>query len=132
MQTTIKGITDGLQKIASMSMDTVKSSVEIASKNMSEVNKAMTSVGLGKFTLPSLGKKDNCDCCPPKEECPPHCLVTITRNASAGERIIVPFIVKNKCGGTRQYRIGVRELKNIDGRSPPTNYSLTIRWKYRR
>ena len=120
MQTTIKGITDGLQKIASMSMDTVKSSVETASKNMSEVNKVMTSVGLGKFTLPLLGKKDSCDCCPPKEECPPHCLLQITRSASAGERIIVPFIVKNKCGGTKHYRIGVRELKNIDGTKAPS------------
>ena len=120
MQTTIKDITDGFQKIASMSIDTLKSSMETASKNMSEVNKVMASVGLGKFTLPLLGKKDSCDCCPPKEECPPHCLVQITRNASAGERIIVPFIVKNKCGGTKHYRIGVRELKNIDGNKAPS------------
>ena len=120
MQTTIKDITDGFQKIASMSIDTLKSSMETASKNMSEVNKVMTGVGLGKFTLPILGKKNDCDCCPPKEECPPHCILQITRNASAGERIIVPFMVKNKCGGTKHYRIGVREMKNIDGSKAPS------------
>ena len=124
MQTTIKGLTDGLQKIASMSMDTVKSSVETATKNLSEVNKVMTGIGLGKFTLPLLGKKDDCDCCPPKEECPPHCLVQITRNASAGERIIVPFMVKNKCGATKTYRVGVRELKSIDGSLAPSQPKL--------
>ena len=124
MQTTIKGITDGLQKIASMSMDTVKSSIETASKNMSEVNKVMTGIGLGKFTLPLLGKKDDCECCPPKEECPPHCLLQINRNASVGERIIVRFAVKNKCGGTKSYRIGVRELKNIDGTKAPSQPNL--------
>jgi hypothetical protein len=114
MQTTIKGITDGLQKIASLSVDSVKSSIEAASKNMTEVNKVMSGLGLGNFTLP-FGKSDDCDCCPPKEKCPPHCILHITRHASAGEKIIVPFLVKNKCGGAKRYRIGVRELKNIDG-----------------
>jgi hypothetical protein len=124
MQTTIKGVTDGLQKIASMSMDSVKSSVEAASKNLSEVNKVTSGIGLGNFTLPLLGKKDNCDCCPPKEECPPHCMLQISRNASKGERIIVPFLVKNTCGATKTYRVGVRELKSIDGNLAPSQPRL--------
>ncbi len=120
---TIKGIADNLQKIAGLSMDTIKSSVENASKNMSQLNKVMTSAGLGKFTLPVLGKKDS-DCCPPKEECPPHCLLQITRNALAGERIIVPFMIKNTCGATKNYRVGIRELKNIDGNVAPSQPNL--------
>lgn len=123
METTIKGITDNLQKIASLSMDTVKSSVENASKNMTQFNRVMTSAGLGKIIIPMLGKKD-CDCCPPKEECPPHCLLLITRNASSGEKIIVPFMVKNTCGTTKTYRVGVRELKSIDGNLAPSQPKL--------
>ena len=123
METTIKSITDGLQKMASISMDTFKFATETASKNLTEVNKVMGNVGFGKINLPFF-KKDDCDCCPPKHECPPHCILNITRNASAGERIVVPFMVKNKCGGTKHYRLGVRELKSIDGSLAPAQPKL--------
>src|SRR6185503_10218617 len=83
------------------------------------MSKVMSSIGLPTFNLPFL-KKDDCDCCPPKNECPPHCILQITRHASAGERIIVPFMVKNKCGATKHYRIGVRDLKNDDGSIAPS------------
>ena len=29
-------------------------------------------------------------------------------------------MVKNKCGGTKHYRIGVRDLKNVDGSMAPS------------
>src|SRR5687767_747829 len=119
METKIKSITDGLQKLADISMGTFKTSVENASKNITEMSKVMSNIGLPTFNLPLL-KNDKHDCCPPKEECPPHCLLQISRTASAGERIIVPFMVKNKCGATKRYRIGIRDLKNADGSKAPS------------
>lgn len=123
METKIKDITDGLQKLADISIGTFKTSVDSASKNITEMSKVMTSIGLPKFNLPLL-KSDKHDCCAPKDECPPHCLLQISRTASAGERIIVPFMVKNTCGATKHYRIGIRELKNIDGTLAPSQPKL--------
>ena len=123
METKIKDVTDGIQKLANISMGSLKTTVEIASKNISEMTKVMSDMGLGTFTLPFL-KKDKDDCCPPKNECPPHCILQITRNASAGERIIVPFMVKNKCNTQKQYRIGARDLKSVDGSMAPSQPTL--------
>lgn len=122
MATNIKGITDGIQQLADISMGTLKTSVESASKNITEMSKVIGSMGMGNFTLPLMKNDDNC--CAPKEECPPHCLLQITRTASAGERIIVPFMVNNKCGNTKTYRVGVRELKSIDGSMAPSQPTL--------
>ena len=123
MEIKTKDITDGIQKLANISMGTLKTAVESASKNISEMSKVMSDMGLGTFTLP-LAKKDKDDCCPPKNECPPHCILQISRNASAGERIIVPFMVKNKCNTQKVYRIGVRDLKNADGSMAPSQPTL--------
>ena len=123
MATTIKDITDGIQKLADISIGTLKTSVESASKNITEMSKVMSSIGLPGFNLPSL-KNSKDDCCVPQDECPPHCLLQITRNASAGERIIVPFMIKNKCGASKSYRVGVRELKSIDGSLAPSQPQL--------
>jgi hypothetical protein len=55
------------------------------------------------------------DCCPPKEECPPHCIESIFRRAMVGERIVVPFNVKNDCEKTKIYQVGIREMTDQDG-----------------
>ena len=125
MENKIKGITDGLQKMADISIATVKSSIENTSKNISELTKVMTGMGIRPFVIPFASvlpfvKKDSHGCCPPEEDCPPHCLTRISRNAFAGERITVPFMVRNTCNSSRHYRIGARELKNIDGSPAPS------------
>ena len=116
-----RGLTDSLQMMADMSMETIKFSVENASKNLENMNKIVSGLGL-PFTLP-FGKSKH-KCCPPYEECPPHCLIQINRNATVGERIVVPFIVKNKCGDVRTYKVGVRELKSLDGNLAPAQPTL--------
>lgn len=126
MATILNSITDGLQKLTDISLSTIKLSMDNASKNVNELNKVMSNMGLGAFVLPGTKSSDH-GCCPPEEECPPHCLLQITRNASAGERIIVPFLVKNKCNTTKQYRIGVRDLKNMDGVMAPAQPVLNKR-----
>ncbi len=118
-----KGITDSMQLITDISMSTVKTSLENMTGNLGQLNKLMTNVGLGNFTIP-LTLKSKHDCCAPEDECPPHCLLQISRTAVAGERIMVPFMVKNSCNTTKTYRIGVREMKNIDGSSAPSQPEL--------
>ena len=119
MEPILNDLTDGLKKLTDLSLSTFKLSMDNASKNVNELNKIMGNLGLGAFALPGIKGGDH-GCCPPEEDCPPHCLLQITREAAAGERIIVPFLVKNKCNAAKHYRIGVRELKNIDGAAAPS------------
>ncbi|MEO6221418.1 MAG: hypothetical protein ABIO81_13380 [Ginsengibacter sp.] len=116
-------ITDSMQMIADMSMATVKSSLENISGNMGQLNKVMSNIGLGTFKMPFTQKSKH-DCCAPEEECPPHCILQLTRHAYAGERIMVPFMIKNSCNTTRTYKIGVREMKNLDGSIAPAQPEL--------
>ena len=48
METNIKGITDSIQKLADISMGTLKTSVENASKNITEMSKR-----IGSGSVPS-------------------------------------------------------------------------------
>lgn len=116
-------ITESIQMIADMSVSTLKSSIENMSGNIGQLNKVISGMGLGTFTLP-IGKKSKHDCCAPEEECPPHCILQITRHAYAGEKIMVPFMVKNNCNTVKTYKIGVRDLKNIDGNIAPAQPDL--------
>lgn len=59
-------------------------------------------------------------CCPPEKECPPHCLANISREAQVGEVILISFSLKNCCGGQKLYRIGVRAVKDQDGKELAT------------
>lgn len=76
-------------------------------------------------TFGKTGSYEKTDCCepsgvcPPDPTCPPHCLAEIKKTACPGERIIVPFNVKNDCGHRRIYRIGVRPLVNGQGQTAP-------------
>lgn len=68
------------------------------------------------FGLPALQtKKDNCGACRPECDCPPQCILNITRNANAGETIIVPFKVKNNLQTTKTYQVGIRPFYDDNG-----------------
>jgi hypothetical protein len=113
-----QNIADSFQKIADITMTAVKSSMENSFRSVTELNKAVSGIKPGAFTLPFL-KTGGSDCCASKPDCPPHCILELARHAAPGERIIVPFGVKNTCGMQKTYRIGVRELKNLDGSMAP-------------
>jgi hypothetical protein len=74
-----------------------------------------------------LIRRNNCDdVCPPKDECPSSCILTIHKDALVGERIIVPFKIKNKHQNTRAYQIGVRPLVDSHGQSAPQQPTLNL------
>jgi len=74
-----------------------------------------------------LNRKSDCDdICPPKHECPPSCILTIHKEAMAGERIIVPFNIKNEHQNTRSYQIGIRQLVDGQGQPAPQQPSLNV------
>jgi hypothetical protein len=63
-------------------------------------------------------------CCPPERDCPPQCLLNLTRHAYPGERIVVPFAIKNTCGAAKTYRVGVRSL--MDQFGEPASATATL------
>lgn len=65
------------------------------------------------------GEHHKVACCPPEEKCPPHCLTVLERRAHIGEVIMVPFVVRNVCGGIRKYQLGVRPLYDPEGKPTP-------------
>jgi hypothetical protein len=106
-------LTENFQQLTNMSLNAMKPLMDNMMTNITTVNKSFLANSLPLIKIPQL-KSDNCDCCPPKQTCPPHCITAITRYAMEGERIVVPFIVKNTCSKNKTYRIGVRELTNED------------------
>jgi len=131
----MNSLTDGMQKLTDLSLSMLRLSMDTASKNANVVKDVMGNMGLGSLTLPGITlpglTTGDHGCCPPQHDCPPHCLLQITRQAAAGERIIVPFLVKNKCGTAKHYRVGVRELKYTNGSSAPSQpvldkYEVTL------
>lgn len=118
-----KNVTDNFQKLTNISFAAVKPLMETMMNNLSAANKAFIQNTSTVLKFPKLN--NDCDCCPPKEECPPHCIAGITRTAMSGERIIVPFLVKNNCSQTKTYRIGIRDLvSESDGQPAPSQPQL--------
>ncbi|MCC6412073.1 MAG: hypothetical protein IT270_10465 [Saprospiraceae bacterium] len=66
-----------------------------------------------------------CGCCPPACDCPPHCMLTLHRTAFPGERVILPFTVRNTTGSAKTYKVGVRELKDQHGNLAPSQPQLS-------
>jgi hypothetical protein len=66
--------------------------------------------------------------CPPQDNCPPRCLLTITRHGNIGETIMVPFKVRNLSNYVKTYRLGVRWLTDEHGQNviQPTLDKLEI------
>ena len=114
-----KVLTDSLQNMADLSIGSIKPLVDGMVKNMTAVNSAVYSGGLPAIKLPQIKLQDS-NCCPPENTCPPHCLASIKRYAMQGERVVVPFLVKNACNIAKTYRIGVRELMDADGNMAPS------------
>lgn len=110
-------LTNNLKQLTDMSLSLSKPLMDNFVNNFSSLSKAVLE-NVNSFTIPQF-KIQNTDCCAPKKECPPHCLATISRTAMAGERIIVPFTIKNNCNSEKTYRVGVRDLKDIDGKPAP-------------
>jgi hypothetical protein len=111
-------IGDTLTQIANNSLQTLKPMMEGMLSNMTAVSQSVRSINPGNITLPNLFK-ETCNCCPPEQKCPPHCIAQISRIAAQDERIIVPFLIKNTCSHTKTWRVGVRELKDQDGKPAP-------------
>lgn len=119
-------LTDNFQKMANISMEAFQPVVETFSENMAHFNKTFSESGLPTLNLlggaSSSPKKGNC--CPPEHACPPHCIAYISRQAMAGERVLVPFSITNSCQSQKKYRVGVRELKDLDGNMAPAQPEL--------
>jgi hypothetical protein len=111
-------ISDTLTQIADNSLQSFKPVMESMLNNITSMGQSVKNINTGSLTLPKL-YKETCNCCPPEDKCPPHCIAQITRIAAEDERILVPFLVKNTCSETKTYRIGVRELKDQDGKPAP-------------
>jgi len=110
-----------IQSLFEMSTSTLKNIID---KNIISFGKPNNYSDNLSFS--SIRNNGNCDsecdsgCCPPKQKCPPKFLAIINREAFKGERITVPFKIFNKTGITRNYRIGLRPLKEDNGNSAPS------------
>ncbi len=109
-------LTDNLLQLTNLSVSTLKPLMDSVVNNLSSANKAFLQNTSTVLKFPTLN--NDCDCCPPKNECPPHCIASITRTAMNGERIIVPFLIKNACSQTKTYRVGVRDLVDQSNNQP--------------
>jgi len=116
-------LTDSIQNMANLSLGTMKPLMDGMMNNLLSINKSVQEGGIPLMKIPQIKiKTDNC--CVPENTCPPHCLTSIQRCAMQGERIVVPFYIKNTCSQAKTYRIGVRELKNEDGQLAPAQPQL--------
>jgi hypothetical protein len=123
-------ISDTLTQIANSSLQSFKPVMEGMINNMASVNQSVRDINYGNITFPNI-LKGTCNCCPPEPNCPPQCIASISRTAAQDEKILVPVLVKNTCKQTKTYRVGVRELKDQDGKLAPfqpklNKHTLTI------
>lgn len=114
-----KTLTENLQQLTNLSVSAFKPVMEGMINTMATIGNTILKSGLPVIKIPKI-KTSSCDCCPPEETCPPHCIASITRTAIQGERIIVSFTVKNDCSHAKTYRVGVRELKDENGELAPS------------
>ncbi|WP_346237021.1 hypothetical protein ABDK00_012720 [Niabella insulamsoli] len=109
-------ITDNFQQLTGASLASFKPLLDTMLDNLTVLSRPFVNEeGAPKFTIPQLKLGASDDCCAPQETCPPHCIASITTNAMAGERVMVPFTIKNNCSVVKTYRVGVRELQDRDG-----------------
>lgn len=117
-------LTDSFQKMATISMEAMQPLVENMAENMSNINRTFSESGLPTLNILGGGSTAKSKCCAPEQSCPPHCIAIISRQAMAGESILVPFTMTNSCNSQRTYRLGVRELKDLDGNMAPAQPHL--------
>lgn len=109
-------LTDNFQQLTNLSLSAFKPLMDGMMNNLNSANKSFMQNTSTVLKFPTLN--NDCDCCPPKNECPPHCIASITRTAMSGERIIVPFLIKNTCSQTKTYRVGIRDLVDQANNQP--------------
>jgi hypothetical protein len=110
---------DNYKRMADLSLDAMKPFMEGMAEHLSTINRSISEQDFSSLTFPAIRTKSS-RCCPPEPGCPPHCIANITRHAREGERIVVPFLIRNRCSAEKTYRIGVRELKDEDGNMAPS------------
>ncbi|XCF06462.1 hypothetical protein ABI125_01065 [Tamlana crocina] len=116
-------VMENIQTLSDMSIQFYGTMLENMIGNNAPVSEQMGQ--LGKSALnPLKAIMNNEDCCAPKEKCPPHCIASIDRKAMAGERIMIPFTVKNNCSSAKTYQVGIRELTDQDGTLAPSQPKL--------
>lgn len=116
-------VMENIQTLSDISMQFYGNMLENMIGNNAPIAEQMGQ--MGKSVLSPIKTMFNSgDCCAPKEKCPPHCIASINRNAMAGERIIVPFMVKNNCSSGKTYQVGIRDMTDQDGTSAPSQPQL--------
>ncbi|WP_452224444.1 hypothetical protein [Lacinutrix chionoecetis] len=113
-------LTDNFEKMSRLSLETMKPLMDNMFETASGINNSILKGELLTINLSSFINNKHSNCCPPKQECPPHCIATIHRQAVSNERIIVPFSIKNTCSTIKTYRVGVRELTDNNGSTAPS------------
>jgi len=101
--------------MATSSIEAYKPLINNMAESISAINNSVMNTDFSKFKSSNI-LNQNCQCCPPPSTCSPYCIATIERCAMKGEHIIVPFTIKNTCNHPKTYRIGIRELKDLDGK----------------
>jgi hypothetical protein len=110
-----EAVMKNLQTLTDMSMEFYGSMLDNMTGNTAQFSKNLAQLSKTAFE-PLRSIFPSSESCPPKQECPPHCIASIFRKAAPGERIVIPFHVENDCAETRSYRVGVRELLDEDGK----------------
>lgn len=111
-------LADTLRNFANTSMEAYKPFLQNITESVTSAGKNLLKGDYANMKMPKLFK-ETCNCCPPDCECPPHCMAAINRTAAQHERILVPFMIKNTCSHAKTYKVGIRELKDQDGKPAP-------------
>ncbi|MBP9188744.1 MAG: hypothetical protein KBF51_04345 [Chitinophagales bacterium] len=118
MKNNNKGITDifsNFQNLNDATLKIMKDNLNANTEWWTEFGKLFSNPGEKKSKSNHVPGCNCNDCCPPCNECPPNCLISIHREANAGETIKVPFKIKNDLSVAKTYRIGVRTIYDADG-----------------
>jgi hypothetical protein len=105
----VNNIADSVKRFTDATTQMVLNSVN---NNLQWFNSMQNMFGLSAL---QPKKNDDCGACPPECDCPPQCILSITRNSNAGETIIVPFKVKNNLQTAKTYQVGVRPFYDDNG-----------------
>lgn len=104
----INNVTESVKRFTDATTQMLLNNV---SNNLQWLNEMQDMLGLS--TIQS--RKNDCGACPPGCDCPPQCILNISRDANAGETIIIPFKIKNTLQIAKTYQVGVRPFYDING-----------------
>ncbi len=114
-----KILIDNFQNMSKLSLNTMQPLFKNMVETASNLNNSILKGKIPSLDLSSFQTSKISNCCAPEVNCPPNSISEITKEAMSGERIIVPFVVRNISSTQKKYRVGIRELKNIDGKRAP-------------